>query len=101
MAVFEHRHWREGGEQPREFGDFWHVALLEENGFGGVEAAREEIEGNVEGVFAALLGVEEGGHRVVICDEVVGFAFVLQFHRRLHHAEIVADVQRAGGLDAG
>ena len=74
---------------------------LKKHGFGGVEAAGEEIEGDVHCVFAALLGVEEGGHRVVIRDEVVGLAFVLQFHRRLHHAEIVADVQSAGGLDAG
>ena len=34
-------------------------------------------------------------------DEIIRFALVLEFNGRLHHAEVVAYMQRAGRLDAG
>ena len=38
---------------------------------------------------------------MVIGDEIIRLAFVLEFNGRLHHAEVVAYMQRAGRLDAG
>ncbi len=100
VAVFEHGHGRQGAEDPCEFTDFGDVALAEEGGFGGVEAAGEEVEGEVEDVGAEGFGVLETGERVVVGDEVEGVAFVLEGDGGLHHAEVVAEVQTAGGLDA-
>jgi hypothetical protein len=33
-------------------------------------------------------------------NEIKGFAFVLQFYGWLHHSQIIAEVEGAGGLDA-
>lgn len=38
---------------------------------------------------------------MVIGNEIKCLALVLEFNGRLHHAEVVAHVQRAGRLDAG
>ena len=38
---------------------------------------------------------------MVVRDEIVGLALVLQLQRRLHHAEVVADVKTTAGLKAG
>ena len=100
VAVFEHGHGCQRAEDPCEFTDFGDIALAEERGFGWVEAAGEEVEGEVEDVGAEGFGVLETGERVVVGDEVEGVAFVLEGDGGLHHAEVVAEVQTAGGLDA-
>ena len=38
---------------------------------------------------------------MVIGDEIDGLALLLHLDGRLHRAEIIAEMQRAGGLDAG
>jgi hypothetical protein len=43
----------------------------------------------------------DGGERVIVGDEVVGVALVLELERGLHHAEEVADVESSAGLEAG
>jgi hypothetical protein len=52
-------------------------------------------------VYAQGFRVAQGGESVVISDEIKRFAFGLERHGRLHHPKIIADVQHAGGLDAG
>ena len=100
-AAFEEAHGGQRCQKPGKFGDFGDIGLAEEEGFFWVEAAGEEIERDVHCIAAAFGGVEERRHRMVVGDEIEGFAFVLQFDGRLHHPEIVAHVQRTGGLDAG
>src|SRR5205823_1400003 len=62
--------------------------------------AREKIQRHVQGVFPPLPGVEQRGHRVVIGDEIERLSPVLELDGRLHHPEIISQVQRAGRLDA-
>ena len=42
----------------------------------------------------------QGSEGVVIRDEVERLAFVLQAQGRLHHAEVIADVETARGLES-
>ena len=49
---------------------------------------------------AALGGVEQRGHRVVVGDEVERLALFLQLDGGLHHPEVIAEMQRARRLDA-
>ena len=100
VPLFQQAHGGECGEEPGEFGDFGDIRLAEENGFLGIEAAGEEIQSDIPGILAPLGGVEEGGHGMVIGDEVQRLALVLQLNGRPHHPEIVSEVQGAAGLDA-
>ena len=50
--------------------------------------------------FAPFLGVEQRSHGMIIRNKVESLAFVLQFHSRQHHPEIIAEMQRARRLDA-
>ncbi len=93
-------HGREGSEHPGQLGYFGHIGLAEEESFLGVQPAREKIQRNVEGVLAALLGVEERGHGMIIGDEIKCLAPFLQLDGGPHHPEIVAEMERARGLDA-
>lgn len=52
VGVFEHGHGGGAGEDPGEFGVFGDVALAEEDAFFWVEAAGEEVDGEVEDVVA-------------------------------------------------
>ena len=101
MAALEQAHGRQGAKQPGEFGYFGNIGLDEEYGFLRVQSAGQEIQRDIQGILAPLRGIEQRGHGMVIGDEIVGLPLVLQFDRRLHHAEIIAQVQRARGLNAG
>ena len=99
VGAFEQAHRRHRREQPGQFGHFWHVGLLEKHSLLRVESAREEIECHLERVPAPFRGVEQRRHRVIVRDEIKRLAFFLQFDGRLHHSEIISEMQRAGGLD--
>ncbi len=101
VASFEQAHRGDGGEYPGQFGDGRHVGLPEQERFRRVESAGQEIQRDVQGVLAALGGVEEGGHGMVVGDEIESLALVLQFDGGFHHAKIIAQVKSARGLDAG
>jgi hypothetical protein len=75
--------------------------LAEERGVFRIEAAGQKIERNVARAFTQRFRIADAGKRVVFGNEIKGFALGLQRNRRPHHAEIIADVQRATGLDAG
>ncbi len=109
-AVFEVGDGREAVEDPRELGDGGHVGLHEERRVRRVEAEGEVVEGHVERVAAQRLGVAQAGERVVVDDEeerrvAVHATVLVDLLRALHvlaqRAEVVAEVERAGGLDAG
>ena len=99
-AAFEQTHRRYRAEQPRQFGHFRHIGLFEKHRFLRVEAAGEEIERDLEAVPAPLSGVEQRSHRVIVGDEIKRLASFLKLDGRLHHPEIISQMQRAGGLDA-
>ena len=66
-----------------------------------IEPAGQKIERHPPAVFTQRLRIPHAGQRVIIGDEIKRFAFGLQRDRRLHHAEIIADVQNATRLNAG
>ncbi len=78
-----------------------HVTLPKQNGAGGIQAAGEETRRRFEGEPAQIVRLGHRGERVVIGDEINRAIALLQFDRRLHHPEIVAQVQRTRRLDAG
>ena len=75
--------------------------MAEEHRLGRIKPAREKIQRHILRILAALICIIERGHRVVIGDEIIRLSLVLEFNGRLHHAEVVAYMQRAGRLDAG
>ena len=100
VAPFQQTHRRERAQHPGQLRDLGHVRLAEKRGLFRVEPAGQKIQRHLEGVFSPLFRVEERSHRVVIGDEIVGFPALLPFDGRLHHAEIIAQMQSAGRLDA-
>ncbi len=100
-GTLQQAHRGNGAEHPGQFRHLRHVGLAEENCFVGVETAGQEIQRHVQRILPALGGIKQGGHRVIIGDEIESLAVVLQLDCGAHHAEIIAKVERAGGLDAG
>ena len=100
-AALQQAHGRDGGQHPRQFRDFRHVGLAEQQRLARVQAAGQEIQRHVQCSAASFGGVHQGGHGMVISDEVKRLALLLQFDGGLHHAEIIPQVQRARGLNAG
>ena len=100
VAALEQPHVCDDGEQPGQFRDFRHIALAEEDGLLRIKPAGQEVERHVARVGTQLLRVGDRGEGVVVGDEEIGLSARLQLYRGLHHPEIVADVQFAGGLDA-
>ena len=75
--------------------------LTEEDGLLRIDAGGEEIDGDVERAFTQIFRIRHGGHRVVVGDEIEAFiAAVLQGDGGAHGAEIVADMEGSGWLDA-
>ena len=95
---------RDHGEEEMEFGVFGDEGLQEDDGFRGIEAGGEEVDGDLDGVFGDGGGVGViAGEGVPVGDEekaVVG-GIVLQVDPVLESAEVVADVQASGGAHAG
>ena len=101
MAALQQPHRRDGAQHPGQLGHLRHVGLPEEHRPLRVEAAGEEIQRHVERVLAALGGVDQRGHRVIIGDEIERLALLLQLDGGLHHPEVIAEMQRARRLNAG
>jgi hypothetical protein len=103
VGALEQAHAGDGGEQPGELDDLGDVGLAEQDGAGGVEAEGEVGEGGVEDVGAQERRVADGGEGVVVGDEVEGVSRVgvLQGDVLADGAEVIAEVEDAGGLDAG
>ncbi len=106
--VLELRHPRglaEAGEavhHPAELGVLGHMALDEERAPLRVQAGREQLGHREPGVGPQLGGVLRHGDRVQVHDHVEGVVRLLERHPLAHRAQVVAEVERAGGgLDPG
>lgn len=88
--------------QPAELGVLGDVALHEQGAAVRVEAGREELGGGDAGVLAQLLRVLRDRDRVQVDDHVERVVGVLHVDPLADGAEVVAEVERAGGrLDTG
>lgn len=101
MAPFEEAHGADGGEDPGEFVHGGDGALFEEDRFGGIESAGEEVDGDAADIFAKRGGFVGGGHGVVVGDEVVAIALGLGVDGGFHGAKVITDVEAAAGLEPG
>src|SRR5437763_1812921 len=66
-----------------------------------IESARQKIERDAPAIGAQNFRIAHAGERMIIGDEVKRFALGLQRDGRSHHAEVIADVQNATGLNTG
>ena len=101
---FEPAERSDHAEEKMEFSVFRDLGLLEQDGFGGVEARGQEIDGDLDGVFSdgGRVGIV-AGEGVPVGDEiqaVVG-GIVLETDPVLERAEVVANVQASGGAHTG
>ena len=79
-----------------------HGGVRVDHGLIGVQAACQVVENHVVDVVLDVVGGVAVGDDLVVGDEHVGVhAHVLQLHAALERAEIVAQVQAAGGAVAG
>ena len=95
---------RDHGEKEMEFGVFGNERLLEDDGLRGVEAGGEIVDGDLQRVFGDGGGVGVvAGERVPVGNEIETFVgrIGLKLDPVLKSAEVVADVETAGGAHAG
>src|SRR5581483_8884414 len=94
---------RDRRQQPGRLGVRGHVALQEERAPLGVEADRIEERRQVERAVVQVAGVVLDGDRVQVDDAEERLARVLVLGRDVlaHRADVVAELLRPGGLDAG
>lgn len=83
-----------------ELDDFGHIAPPKENCLLRIDAEREVGERRVECVFAQRGGVANRCERMQVGDEVQSLAFILQLNELTQRSVVVAEVQRARGLDS-
>src|SRR5262249_5028400 len=67
----------------------------------GIESARKKVDRDALAVCAQCFRVAQTGERMIISNEIKRLTLGLERDGRLHHPEVIADVQRAAGLDAG
>ena len=91
---------RHRGQQPGELGVLGAMALDEERAVLGIEAEGEQRRGHLAGARAQDVGIVGGGQGVVVDDAVDRLVLVLQAHVVADRAEVVAEVDDAGRLDA-
>ena len=87
-------------EQPFALGVIGIVALDEERAAVRLETRGEEERGQREGRLAQILRVVRHRDRVQVDDADELLALVLRLHPVLNSPDVVAEVLRAGGLDA-
>ena len=88
-------------EDPAELGMLVHMALQEEGVLLRVEAAGDVLGQLRGGAAAQLLRVLPHGQGVQVGHEVKAVELLGQLRPVFHRAQVVAQVQVAGGLDAG
>jgi len=101
MRAFEESLGRHRRQNPGKLAHLGDVALPEERALVGVETAGEKVECYSPAVCPERLRVIDRRERVVIGDEIKGFALRLKRDGRPHHPEIIPDMKNAGGLNAG
>jgi len=88
-------------QQPRQFGDLGQVVLAVERDPLGIEPEGQMVDRDLPDRCPQRLGIAVGGQRVVAGDEDVEFVVVLQLQELADRAAVVAEVELAGGADAG
>ena len=91
------------GEQPGQFGDFGDVALAVERHAIGIESGSQPGGGDFQGAALDACGLVAFDERMVIGQEQVagGVGALAGAHRGANGADVVAQVRRACGGDAG
>ena len=87
-------------EQQVHFGYLGHVALHEDSGLFGVDAGGEVFGKDLLHGGVELHGVGVGGEGVEVGYEEIAVVVVLHPHKVAQGAEVVAQVEVAGGADA-
>ncbi len=88
-------------EYPGELGVFGDLALVEHDVFFRIDAAGDKGGGDFADRLGQFRGLLPHGDRVQIDDAIDAVVTVLQFDEALDGAEIVAEMQVAGRLNAG
>ena len=88
-------------EDPGKLGVAGHLALVEHDVAGGIDARGDEGRGHLARVVLELVGVLEHGDGVEIDHAVKAIVLGLKRHEARDGAEIIAEMQIAGGLNAG
>jgi len=88
-------------EVPRQLRDLRDVGLEPEDGTLRVYPERHHVDQGVDRVPRHLRAVEERGEAVHVGYETEQLPPLLGFDHRAYHAQIVADMEGAGGFDAG
>ena len=90
-------------EEPRELGVLGDVALQEDRAQPGVEPDGEQAGGRLEGLDPQLLGWgrAHAAEGVEVDDAEHGLVGPLSFNPLAEGADVVAEVERAGGLHTG
>ena len=78
-----------------------HLALIEHDVAGGIDAGGDEGRGHLAGVVLELVRVLEHGDGVEIDHAIEAVMLGLKRHEARDGAEIVAEMEIAGGLNAG
>ena len=77
-----------------------HMALQKEGVLLRVEAAGDVLGQLRDGTTAQLLGLLPHGDGVQVGHEIIAFKLLRQLQPVFHRAQIISQVQIAGGLDA-
>ena len=93
-------HARHAIEDPGELRVLGHHRLVEHDLLGAVDAGREEGRGDLAGLRGEHLGILRHGDRVLVDHAVEALVVVLQAREVADRAEIVAEMEIAGGLHA-
>ena len=88
-------------EHPGKLGVLGDLALVEHDVFFWIDAAGDERRGDLANGMRQLGRLLPGRDGVQVDDAIDAIVAVLQFDEALDRAEIVAEVQVAGRLDAG
>jgi len=75
--------------------------LAKEACFLRIEPAGQKVDGDFPGMGSECDGIAHGGESVEIGDEVQRLPLFLQLDGWFHHAEVIAKMRKARGLDAG
>ena len=94
-------HARHAIEDPRELGVLGHHRLVEDDLLAAIDAGGQERRGDLARLAGQQLGVLPHGDGVHVDHAVQALEVALQAREVADCAEIVAEVEIAGGLDAG
>ena len=88
-------------QHPAQFCVLVYMALDEQGVLLGVKAAGDVLGQLLQGAAAQICGVLPNGNGVQICHEVEAIVVVCPLGPVLHSAQVAAQGQVSGGLDAG